>query len=79
MMKMVVTGNRAYALFVRGYGVTPKNAIADMRLGLAASLLHAGLPVAEVARRCGYASADSCSRCWRREHGKPPSKAADMR
>jgi AraC-like DNA-binding protein len=66
--------SRAYELFARGYGVTPKVAIAATRLSLAASLLAAGLPVAEVARRCGYASADTFARCWRREHGKSPSR-----
>jgi len=68
--------SRAYALFARGYGVTPKAAIAATRLSLASSLLIAGLPIAEVARRCGYASADSFSRCWRREYGKSPRRRA---
>ena len=69
--------SRAYAAFVRGYGVTPKAAIAEARLSLAASLLAAGLPVAEVARRCGYPSADTFARCWRREHGAAPSRGRD--
>ena len=66
---------RAYDLFTRGYGVTPKEGIAISRLWLAESLLRSGLPVADVAERCGYASADTFARCWRREHGVPPSRS----
>lgn len=63
---------QAYAVFTAGYGVTPKQAIATTRLWLAGSYLQSGLPVAEVARLAGYPSADTFSRCWRREYGKPP-------
>ncbi|HYE04742.1 MAG TPA: AraC family transcriptional regulator [Planctomycetota bacterium] len=66
---------RAYALFTRGYGVPPKQAIAQSRLWLAKGLLEADLPVAEVARRCGYPSADTFRRCWRRAYGAPPREA----
>lgn len=66
---------RAYLLFGQGYGVTPKDAIAESRLRLAQGLLAAGLPVAEVSSRCGYPSADTFRRCWRREHGAAPREA----
>ncbi len=65
---------QAYAVFTRGFGVTPKAAIATTRLWLAGSYLTAGLSVAEVARLAGYASADTFARCWKREHGKSPRR-----
>ena len=66
---------QAYAVFTAGYGVTPRQAIATTRLWLAGSYLQSGLPVAEVARLAGYPSADTFSRCWRREYGKPPRES----
>ena len=64
---------QAYHVFTRGYGVTPKEAIATTRLWLAGSYLRAGLGIAEVAALAGYPSADTFARCWRRAHGKSPS------
>ena len=63
---------QAYAIFTRGFGVTPKQAIADTRLWLAGSYLQAGLGVAEVAQLAGYPSADTFARCWRRRQGSSP-------
>ena len=65
---------QAYAVFTRGFGVTPKNAIATTRLWLAGSYLAAGLGIAEVARLAGYPSADTFARCWKREYGTSPRK-----
>ncbi len=67
--------SRAYVVFTDGFGVTPKVAIETDRLGLARGLLDAGVPVAEVARRSGYASDASFRRAWRRVHGGPPRGA----
>ncbi len=65
---------QAYAIFTRGFGVTPKQAIATARLWLAGSYLSAGIPVAEVARLAGYTSADTFTRCWKRTHGRTPRR-----
>ena len=63
---------QAYRLFTAGYGVPPKEAIARSRLWLAESLLADGLPIAEIAARCGFPSAGTFTRAWRRVHGRPP-------
>ena len=63
---------QAYAVFTKGFGVTPKVAIANARLWMAGSYLAAGSGVAEAARLAGFPSADTFSRCWRREHGSSP-------
>lgn len=65
----------AYRLFTSEYGQTPKAAIAAIRFALADSLLRTGVPVGEVARRCGFPSADTFRRAWRVRHGSPPSAA----
>ena len=66
---------QAYAVFTKGFGVTPKEAIATARLWLAGSYLAAGMGVGEAARLAGYPSADTFGRCWRREHGSSPRAA----
>ncbi len=66
---------QAYRIFAEGYGVPPKGAIATARLWLAEGLLKNGLSVATVAERCGFPSADTFARAWKRAHGAPPSKA----
>jgi AraC-like DNA-binding protein len=63
---------QAYRLFTAGYGVPPKEAIARTRLWLAESLLESDLPIAAIATRCGYPSAGTFTRAWRRAHGRPP-------
>jgi len=63
---------QAYRLFAAGYGVPPKEAIARSRQWLAEELLSTGLPIAEVAQRCGYPSVATFSRAWKRVHGCPP-------
>ena len=67
---------QAYAVFTKGFGVTPKDAIATARLWLAGSYLAAGLSVAESARLAGYPSADTFGRCWRRAHGTSPRRSS---
>jgi AraC-like DNA-binding protein len=66
---------QAYRIFTEGYGVPPKDAIATARLWLAEGLLANGLTVAAVADRCGFPSADTFARAWKRLHGAPPSQA----
>ena len=51
-----------------------KDAIATARLWLAEGLLKNGLSVAAVADRCGFPSADTFARSWKRAYGSPPSK-----
>ncbi len=65
---------QAYRLFTAGYGVPPKSAIVTARLWMAEGLLAAGLPIAEVAERCGYPNPDTFARAWKRMHGGPPSR-----
>jgi AraC-like DNA-binding protein len=65
---------QAYRIFTEGYGVPPKDAIATARLWLAEGLLANGLSVSEVAGRCGFPSADTFARAWKRTHGEPPSR-----
>lgn len=66
---------QAYAVFTAAYGITPKAALTEGRLSLAAGLLAAGLTVAETARRSGWRNADTFSRAWRRRFGVAPSGA----
>lgn len=64
----------AYRQFLAGYGLTPKRAIESTRVRLAEQLLATGAPVAEVAAQCGFPSADTFRRAWRRHHGGPPRR-----
>lgn len=65
---------QAYRIFTDGYGVPPKEAIATARLWLASGLLANGMPVATVAERCGFPSADTFARAWKRANGTAPSR-----
>lgn len=65
---------QAYRVFVAGYGVPPKEALATSRLWLAAELLAAGVPVAATAERCGFPSTATFTRMWKREHGHSPGR-----
>jgi len=69
---------QAYAVFSRGFGVTPKEALATARLWLAGSYLSAGLGIAEAARLAGYPSADTFARCWKRAHGHSPRQSRKL-
>lgn len=66
---------QAYRIFTEGYGVPPKDAIATARLWLAEGLLASGLAVSEVAIRCGFPSADTFARSWKRTHGATPNQS----
>lgn len=62
-------------LFQRAYGHGPMHHLLDLRIEQAKQLLAAGnLPVAEVARHCGFASAFHFSRVFSRLAGQPPSR-----
>lgn len=62
--------------FKEAYGQSPKAALDELRLEQAAALLRRGLSsVKEVARACGYDSAQYFSRVYRARHGHPPSQA----
>ena len=63
---------QAYRIFAAGYGVPPKEALATSRLWLAAQLLQSGVSVAVTAERCGFPSAATFARAWKREHGASP-------
>jgi AraC-like DNA-binding protein len=65
--------SQAWAVFTAAYGVTPRQAIVQGRLWLAEQLVAEGLPVAEVARRCGFAGPDVFTRAWKRVHGTTPT------
>ena len=56
-------------------GLTPGSLIRQQRLILAEELLRrTDLPLREVAEKCGFATAFSFSRAFRREFGVPPSQ-----
>lgn len=57
---------QAYRLFTRHHGQPPATVLRRDRLILAQSLLAAGLSVAEVATRCGFASRQVFSRAYQR-------------
>lgn len=65
---------QAYAVFTAAYGISPKAALSEGRLSLAAGLLEAGLTVSEAAARSGWPSVDTFSRAWKRRHGVAPSQ-----
>lgn len=69
---------QAYRLFTAGYGVPPKAAIARNRVWLAEALLPTGLPLAEVAQRCGYPSAATLARAWKQAHGRSPRRSRSL-
>jgi AraC family transcriptional regulator len=56
-------------------GETPAETLARTRLSEAASLLlrQGAMPVAEIARRCGYGSAAALTRAFRAAYGTPPA------
>jgi AraC family transcriptional regulator len=59
-------------------GETPAETLARERLSRAASLLvREALPVAAVARRCGYGSAAAFTRAFRAAYGIPPAAYRD--
>lgn len=60
-------------------GTNLRTILLDERLTLACVLLADGrLPIADVARRCGYASAGKFARQFTRKFGSPPSAARDL-
>ncbi|MCK6489663.1 MAG: AraC family transcriptional regulator [Planctomycetes bacterium] len=66
---------RAYRLAQRHWGNGIAFAVRRARLQLADTLLALDLPVAEVARRCGFPSRRTFTRAYREFHGRPPSAA----
>jgi AraC-like DNA-binding protein len=63
----------AYRHFARWVGTTPRRALEQRRLSLAADLLAGGAGCAEAARACGYASRFTFTRAFRRVHGASPA------
>ncbi|HIT08274.1 MAG TPA: helix-turn-helix transcriptional regulator [Candidatus Merdivicinus faecavium] len=55
-------------------GVSPHQYLIGRRMKEALRLLWSGLPVSEVARRCGYAELKAFSRSFRRWYGLSPSQ-----
>lgn len=66
--------SRSYELFRRHRGAAPATVLRRARLQLARELLAGGLPVAEVASRCGFASRRAFTRCCTRLLGERPSR-----
>jgi AraC family transcriptional regulator len=59
-------------------GETPAETLARERLSRAAAMLvRDGLPVAQVAKRCGYGSAAAFTRAFRAAYGTPPAAYRD--
>lgn len=59
--------------FASETGTTPARAVERLRLEAAAALLETGTPVQVAADRCGFGSAETLRRAFRRQHGLPPS------
>jgi AraC-like DNA-binding protein len=66
---------RAFRLCQQHWGAGPATVLRRERLRLARSLLAVGLPVAEVAWRCGFASRQVFTRAFHQEHGQAPRAA----
>jgi AraC-like DNA-binding protein len=64
---------RLRQLFHAGLGCAPKTFIDRLRLAKAASQLQTGRPVAEVARRCGFASLRQLQVRFKAAYGATPS------
>ena len=70
----MVSRSVLFALFQRYYGMAPQERLASIRLRHACQLLEAtALPVAEVARRCGYNTPSFFIALFRRHHGMTPA------
>ena len=63
---------QAHRLFSAWFGTTPKQALLDQRLALAAALLHEGSTVTAAAAASGFANRPALTRAWRRAHGSSP-------
>jgi len=64
--------SQAHAAFLAATGDTPARALAHRRCLIARGLLRAGLPVATVARRCGFNDRSTFQRTYRRLLGRTP-------
>lgn len=64
--------SQAHAAFRAATGTTPARALAQRRCLIARGMLRAGLPVATVARRCGFADRSTFQRTYRRHLGLTP-------
>jgi transcriptional regulator GlxA family with amidase domain len=63
-------------LFARHLGTTPRRAVREARTEAAAHLLATSeLPVAVIARRCGFGSAETLRQAFRQRHGVTPTQA----
>lgn len=66
-------------LFTRAFGISPMALVRRERMQHARRLLHTStLPVAEVARLCGYEDPLYFSRAFRRAEGVPPTRYRRM-
>jgi AraC-like DNA-binding protein len=66
----------ACAAFRRAFGITPYQAVLQVRLGLAEGMLAAGIGVGVCASRSGFASRRAFNRAWSREHKQTPQQVA---
>ncbi|MBD8042699.1 GlxA family transcriptional regulator [Arthrobacter sp. Sa2BUA2] len=70
-----VSGRHLSRLFQSELGMPPARFVRSARLDAAARLLESGqLPVAVIARRCGFSSADQFRQCFAGQYALPPSK-----
>jgi transcriptional regulator GlxA family with amidase domain len=71
-----VSARHLTRLFARHLGTTPARAVREARAEAAAHLLAASeLPVAVIARRCGFGSAETLRQAFLRRYGVTPSHA----
>ncbi len=64
---------QAHDLFKTFFGQTPRCALEDQRLAIAAAHLGPGRPGAAAPRRAGYTCRAALTRAWSRRHGRPPT------
>ncbi|MBD7994592.1 GlxA family transcriptional regulator [Arthrobacter sp. Sa2CUA1] len=70
-----VSGRHLSRLFQSELGMPPARFVRSARLDAAARLLESGqLPVAVIARRCGFGSADQFRQCFAAQYNLSPSK-----
>lgn len=72
--RLSVSERTLMRLFVKETSLTFRHWIQQMHVVSAAALLEEGLSVAQVARRLGYASAESFGNMFKRKTGLPPGR-----
>lgn len=73
-----LAASQAHALFKAWSGTTPKQALLALRAARALQHLREGATVAEASARAGFAAPYLLTRAFRRRHGLPPTRWAEV-